>query len=360
MKLKQVGEFGLIDLIRKRVFSKGKEVVLGIGDDAAILKLNKSNLQLLTTDALVEKIHFDLDYFPLEAVGWKGMVANLSDIAAMGGVPKAAVVTLGINNRFKVEEILSLCSGISKAAKRFNCPIVGGDIVLSPRNLFLSIAILGEVKKGLAVRRIGARVGDLIAVTGDLGSSSAGLEYLKLNKKPRSSSPSGSPLGARLSAKPREAEGSRGKPREAEGEATGFARKFLYPLPRLKEAQLITRFLKPKAMIDISDGLSSEAYHLTVENGLGANIYENNLPISKIALKIAEGDKKKALHYAFNSGEEYELLFAFDGTRISQFRKLSRKIKISIIGKVTRERKIRLTESDGKSRSLSYKGYTHF
>ncbi|MCJ7507889.1 MAG: thiamine-phosphate kinase [candidate division Zixibacteria bacterium] len=334
MKLKQVGEFGLIDLIRKKVFSKGKEVILGIGDDAAILKLNKNNLELLTTDALVEKVHFDLDYFPLRAVGWKGMVANLSDIAAMGGIPKAAVVTLGINNRFKVEEILSLCSGISKAAKRFNCPIVGGDIVLSPRNLFLSISIVGEVKKGLAIRRVGAKVGDLIAVTGDLGSSLAGLEYLKANKKPHLSSPS--------------------------GEATGFARKFLYPLPRLKEAQLIIQFLKPKAMIDISDGLSSEVRHLTVENGLGANIYEDNLPINKIALKIAKGDKKKALHYALNSGEEYELLFAFNGTRISQFRKLSRKTKIRIIGKVTRERKIKLIGSDGKSRGLSYKGYTHF
>jgi thiamine-monophosphate kinase len=253
-------------------------------------------------------------------------VANLSDIAAMGGIPTAAVVTLGINDRFRVEEILSLCSGISKAAKRFNSPIVGGDIVLSPRNLFLSIAILGEVKKGLAIRRVGAKVGDLIAVTGDLGSSLVELEYLKANKKPHSS----------------------------------LARKFLYPLPRLKEAELIIQFLKPKAMIDISDGLSSELCHLTVENGLGANIYENNLPISKIALKLAKGDKEKALHYALNSGEEYELLFTFDRTRISQFRKLSKRVKIKIIGVVISKKRLNLIKADGKSVNLSGKGYAHF
>jgi thiamine-monophosphate kinase len=326
MKLKQVGEFGLIDLIKEKVFSEGKEVILGIGDDAAILKLGKNNLHLLTTDALVEKVHFDLKYFPLEAVGWKGMVANLSDIAAMGGMPKAAVVTLGINNRFKVEEILRICSGMSQAAKKFRCPIVGGDVVFSPRNLFLSIAILGEVKKGLAVKRTGARVGDLIAVTGDLGSSLVGLEYLKVNKKPH-------PF---------------------------LIRKFLYPLPRLKEAQLITRFLKPRGMIDISDGLCSELYHLTVENGLGANIYEDNLPVSKVAFKMVKGDKKKMLNYILRSGEEYELLFAFEETKIAQFRKLSRKTKISIIGKVIKGKKIKLIGSNGKSRSLSSRGYTHF
>ena len=186
MKLKDIGEFGLIDLIKRKIFSKGKDVILGIGDDTAILKSAKNKLQLLTTDALVEKVHFDLKYFPLDAIGWKSMVANLSDIAAMGGMPKAALVTLGINNRFEVEEILSLFSGISRAAKKFGCPIVGGDVVFSPRTLFISISILGEAKKENIVKRSGAKVGDLIAVTGDLGSSLAGLKYLKKNKKSRS------------------------------------------------------------------------------------------------------------------------------------------------------------------------------
>ena len=327
MELEQVGEFGLIDLIKGKVFSKGKEVILGIGDDAAVLKSNKNRLQLLTTDTLVEKVHFDLRYFPLGAIGWKGMVANLSDIAAMGGIPKGAVVTLGVNNRFKVEQILSIFSGISKVARKFGCPVVGGDIVFSPQHLFVSIAILGEAKRENITKRTGAKTGDLIAVTGDLGGSLAGLKYLKKNKKPHLS----------------------------------LTKKFLYPLPCLRESQLITRFLRPKAMIDISDGLVSELYHLIVENKLGANIYEENIPVSKVVFKIAKGDKKKALSYALNSGEEYELLFTFDGTRINQFRKISKKIKIKIIGEVVeKSKKIRLIDAFGRWRSLSFKGYTHF
>ena len=327
MELKQVGEFGLIDLIKRKVFSKGKEVILGIGDDTAVLRLNKNNLQLLTTDTLVEKVHFNLRYFPLEAIGWKGMVANLSDITAMGGMPKGAVVTLGINHRFKVEEILSIFSGVSKAAKRFSCPIVGGDVVFSPRHLFVSIAIIGEVKKGFVIKRTGAKVGDLIAVTGDLGSCLAGLKYLKKNKK---SHPS-------------------------------LTKKFLYPLPRLKESQLINRFLKPTAMIDISDGLVSELYHLIVENKLGADIYEENIPVSKIAFKIAKGNKKKALSYALYSGEEYELLFAFNRRKGAVFEKLKRKFRLALIGEVTNKKgELKLVRAGSRPVSLAYKGYVHF
>lgn len=327
MKLNQVGEFGLIELIKKKVFSCGRGVVLGIGDDAAILKSSPHNLVLLTTDALVEKVHFDLRYFPLEAVGWKGMVANLSDIAAMGGIPKGAVVTIGVNQRFEVDQILSIYSGISKAARRFDCPIVGGDVVFSPQSLFVSMAILGEVKKRCVVKRIGAEAGDLIAVTGDLGGCLAGLEYLKRNKKHDAS-------------------------------LTG---KFLYPYPRLKESQLIVSYLRPRAMIDISDGLVSELHHLTVENNLGANIHEEDLPISKIASQLAKNCKTKALNYALYSGEEYELLLTFDETRMKQFRKLGEKIKISIIGQVIgKDKKINLIRGGGKSRSLSFRGYVHF
>lgn len=300
---------------------------MGIGDDAAVLKSSKNRLQLLTTDALVEKVHFDLSYFPLKAIGWKGMVANLSDIAAMGGSPQAAVVTLGISNRFKVEQILSIYSGISEAAKRFKCPIVGGDIVSSPKHLFVSISILGQAKKENLTKRVGAKAGDLIAITGDLGSSLAGLEYLKKNKKSDLS----------------------------------LNRKFLYPFPRLNESKLIVRFLKPTAMIDVSDGLVSELHHIIAENNLGANIRENSIPISKLALKLAKNSGKKALDYALYSGEEYELLFTFKATKIDQFRKLSKRIKITIIGKVVKKsKKIRLIDAFGKSRYLPFRGYTHF
>ncbi len=327
MKLSQIGEFGLIELIRSKVFSEGEHVLLGIGDDAAVLKSSKHSLQLLTTDTLVEKIHFDLRYFPLDAIGWKGMVANLSDIAAMGGLPRGAVITLGVNNKLKVEQILSIYSGISKAARRFDCPVVGGDIVFSPQNLFVSIAILGEVREGYAVKRVGAQVDDFIAVTGDLGSCLAGLEYLKRNRK----------------------------------HDAFWTRKFLYPHPRLKESQLVVKYLRPRSMIDISDGLVSELHHLITENNLGASIHEERLPISRVAFKMAGDDRGKALNYALYSGEEYELLFVFDETKMERFRKLNRKFKTSIIGQVTqKDRKIRLIKSGGRSTVLSFKGYTHF
>jgi len=327
MKLGQIGEFGLIDLIKRGTFSEGKGIILGIGDDAAALRSGKDGLQLLTTDALVEKVHFNLSYFPLDAIGWKGMVANLSDIAAMGGSPRAAVVTLGISSKFKVEQILSIYSGISKAAKKFGCPIVGGDIVSSPKHLFVSISVLGQVREENLTKRCGAKVDDLIAVTGDLGSSLVGLEYLKKNKKP----------------------------------VLSITKKFLYPLPCLEESRLIVQHLKPTAMIDISDGLVSELHHIIAEKNLGANIYEDDIPISKPALKSAKNSGKKGLDYALYSGEEYELLFTFKATKIDRFRKLSKKIKIRIIGRVVgKSKKIRLIDAFGKSKYLPFRGYAHF
>ena len=178
-KLKDLGEFGLIDLIRKRVFASDRRVVVNIGDDAAVIRSSPNRFIVFTTDALVERIHFDLNYFTFEEVGWKAMTANLSDVAAMGGVPNFALVTIGLPKSARVEDVLDIYKGASKIAGKYKCKIIGGDTTLAPKDLVVSIALLGEVEKKNLVTRAGANRGDLICVTGTLGESQAGLESLK-------------------------------------------------------------------------------------------------------------------------------------------------------------------------------------
>jgi len=166
MEIKKIGEFGLIDLIRKNIYTRDKRIILSIGDDAAILRCSKNKLLVFTTDTLMEKVHFDLKYCSYRNVGWKSMAANLSDIAAMGGIPLAGIISLGVSSRTKVEDILKLYSGLKTLSSRFKCPIVGGDI-FSSKALVITISLLGEVEKNLFKTRSGAKIGDLICVTGD-------------------------------------------------------------------------------------------------------------------------------------------------------------------------------------------------
>ena len=179
MKIEKIGEFGLIELIKRRIFSKDKSVLVNIGDDAAVIAPSKDKLLIFTTDTLMEKVHFDLKYFTFEQIGWKAMAANLSDIAAMGGLPKFALVTIGLPVSISVENVISIYDGMNDIAKRYKCKVIGGDTFFSPRGIFVSIALLGEVEKEFLVKRRGARKGDLICVTGDLGEAQAGLEFLK-------------------------------------------------------------------------------------------------------------------------------------------------------------------------------------
>lgn len=183
MELKKIGEFGLIDLIRKKVYTKDKRVVLNIGDDAAILKCSSDKLLVFTTDTLMERVHFDLRYFSFRDVGWKSMAANLSDMAAMGGIPLAGLVSLGLPKKTRVEQVLKLYSGMKSLCSKFRCPIIGGDIFSSPGGLAVTICLLGEVEKNLYKTRAGARAGDLIYVTGDLGEAEAGLRILRDSSK---------------------------------------------------------------------------------------------------------------------------------------------------------------------------------
>ncbi len=253
MKITQLGEFGLIDLIHKRVISKDKRVVVNLGDDGAVIKPYSGRLLILTTDTLVEGIHFDLNYCSFEEVGWKAMVANLSDIAAMGGLPRYALVTVGLPKSIQIEDVLSIYKGASRIGREHDCKIIGGDTILVPDNLFVSIALLGEVEKKFLLTRSGAKRGDLICVTGKLGEAQAGLEFLKKYGRQKLS----------------------------------WVRKHLRPSPRIREARILVSNLKINSMIDISDGLSSELFHLSETNKLGVIIYENKITTSTLSLKLA-------------------------------------------------------------------------
>ena len=327
MKIEKVGEFGLIELLKKRIVYQDKGVLVNIGDDAAVIKSSKDKLLIFTTDTLVEKVHFDLRYSTFKQIGWKAMVANLSDIAAMGGLPKFALVTVGLPKSISAENVISTYDGITAIGRRYKCKVVGGDTVFSPEGLFVSIALLGEVEKKFLVKRSGAKNGDLICVTGDLGEAQAGLELLKKEPRKRSS----------------------------------LTRKHLNPLPRIDEARTLVRDFRISSMIDISDGLSSELFHLTEENNLGAIIYEEKIPISPKCIRAGSLLGRAPLLWALSSGEEYELLFTVSRKELQYLERVKRKVKASLIGEMVGKKEgVVLQRKSGKKTKLVKTGFKHF
>ena len=327
MKIEKLGEFGLIDQIKKKILSKDRRVLVNIGDDAAVLKTSTDKLLIFTTDTMVQRIHFDPNYCTFEEIGWKAMAANLSDVAAMGGVPTYALVTVGLPRSMQAEDVLSIYKGARKIAERHNCRIIGGDTTLVPRDIFISIALLGEVEKGCLVTRSGAKSGDLICVTGKLGEAQAGLEYLRRHGRRNLS----------------------------------LVRKHLKPEPRIDQARILVKSLKINSMIDISDGLSSELHHLTGESSLGAVICEKSLPISSKCVKLASLLGKAPLDWALSSGEEYELLFTVDGRDQARLDRVKSGVELSVIGEmVDGKRGLRLVRKSGRSTNLRRSGFSHF
>ena len=327
MKIEKLGEFGLIDQIKKKILSKDRRVLVNIGDDAAVLKTSTDKLLIFTTDTMVQGIHFDPNYCTFEEIGWKAMAANLSDVAAMGGVPTYALVTVGLPRSMQAEQVLAIYKGASRVARKYDCRIIGGDTTLVPRDIFISIALLGEVEKGCLVTRSGAKSGDLICVTGKLGEAQAGLEYLRRHGRRNLS----------------------------------LVRKHLKPEPRIDQARSLVKSLKINSMIDISDGLSSELHHLTGESSLGAVICEQSLPISSKCVKLASLLGKAPLDWALSSGEEYELLFTVNGKDQARLDRVKSRVELSVIGEmVDGKRGVRLVRKSGRSTNLRSFGFSHF
>ena len=332
--LKSLGEFGLIDRLSRKFKHQAENTVLKIGDDCAVYSSSKN--QLISSDALVENIHFKLSTISPELLGQKAIAVNLSDIAAMGGVPTRILITLGISKKISTSFLDKLYKGIHKTCKIYDIELSGGDTVLSPESFFINITVIGESKKGKLFTRKGAKKGDLIFTTGTLGDSSLGLKLIS-NKKWKCSSQSRKYL----------------------------IDKHLNPIPRLKESQLLARSsLKITSMIDISDGLAQDLHHTCKQSETGAIIYEEKLPQSPAFSKVCIDNNLKHLPLIFNGGEDYELLFTLHPDGVKKLNRQFEKAKalVTHIGEITQSlNKVSLIRKNGKRETIPrLSGFNHF
>ncbi|MGL4780057.1 MAG: thiamine-phosphate kinase [Bacteroidales bacterium] len=283
-----LGEFGLIDHLTKSLKPLNHSTVLGVGDDAAILDYKDKQI-VVTTDLLLEGIHFDLTYVPLKHLGYKSAIVNFSDVYAMNARPKQITVSLGLSKRFSVEDIEALYEGINLACSKYGVDVIGGDTSASYTGLTISITCLGEGDKDTIVRRSGAKPSQLICVSGDLGAAYMGLQLLEREK---------TVFKGESEFKP----AFEGKEYLLERQLKPEARKDI--VERLAENDIL-----PTSMIDVSDGLSSELMHLCKNSGVGCRIYEDRIPIDYQTAVMAEEFNMNLVTAALNGGEDYELLF---------------------------------------------------
>ena len=325
------GERELIKRIRESVGTPGRTTLVGIGDDAAVFE-PVPGLGLITCDAFVEGVHFRRDFATFREIGTKCMIANISDIAAMGGFPTRAVVSLCIPAHITENDISAIYDGLLDACRRFSFDIVGGDIVSSPRDLVISITLMGAARRDRVVTRSGAVVGDAIMITGRIGGAEAGLRAL-----------------------------TEGLPQEDAVLKT--VRRHLRPIPRVAEAQAFLDVATPHAMIDISDGLGSELWHLADESGVGVRIEASRIPIDKSAITVAEKIGCSALDLAMGSGEEFELVVTIPRSEMSRTVEHMAAVTgttATYIGDVVDAKEgCSIVGSDGSREPLERSGYEH-
>jgi len=328
-----IGEFGFLKELRPRLSSRDPYVALGAGDDAAILRPTRGRETVFTTDLMVEGRHFDLKTITPRQLGAKAMAVNLSDCAAMGAQPKAAVVSLGAPKTYPCRDLMAFSDGLVGAGRVFGCSVVGGDTVGSDK-LVVNVAMLGEVEKGRALRRDAARVGDVLLVTGSLGDSGAGLHSLR------------HPGGRAKEARP------------------FLHQRHLAPVPRCAVGRFLARAGLSGCAIDVSDGLSSEVNYLCEESGVGAEVHAEALPLSQALSYYCQETGQDALRFALDGGEDYELLFTVSLHNLrAVLRRLSAETGVSVapIGRiVSRKRGVRLIDAKGSRRPLVPGGYDHF
>ena len=311
--LADLGEFGLINHITKYFKIENASTVIGIGDDAAVLDASKKQT-LVTTDLLIEGVHFDLSYMPLKHLGYKAVMVNLSDVYAMNGTAEQITVSIAVSNRFPLEAIEELYSGIQLACETYKVDLVGGDTTSSTKGILISVTAIGKVEKEDIVLRSGAKETDLIVVSGDLGAAYLGLQVLEREKQVFNVDPNNQPdLDSYTYLIERQL-----KP-EARRDVAGF----------LKELAI-----KPTAMIDISDGLSSEIMHICSQSKVGCKIYEEKLPLDPQVISACEEFNLDSTMVALSGGEDYELLFTVP---IADFEAIKGNPNFSIIGHITAE-----------------------
>lgn len=311
-EISKLGEFALIEHLTQNMPLKNAETLKGVGDDAAVLDY-KDKQVLVTTDLLLEGVHFDLTYVPLKHLGYKSAVVNFSDIYAMNGQPKQITVSIGLSKRFSVEDMEELYSGIRLACDVYGVDLVGGDTSASLTGLAISITCIGEGEKGKVVYRSGAKETDLVCVSGDFGAAYMGLQLLEREKKVFNGEKDFTPDFS-------------GKEYLLERQLKPEARKDI--IAALREAGIL-----PTAMMDVSDGLSSELLHISKESHVGCRIYEERIPIDYQTAVMAEQFNMNLVTAALNGGEDYELLFTVP---LADYDKVSNLKGIKIIGHITK------------------------
>src|SRR5690554_3371043 len=312
--LEKLGEFGLINHLTQYFEVKNPSTLTGIGDDAAVLDF-KNKKSLVSTDLLIEGVHFDLSYMPLKHLGYKAVVVNVSDICAMNAIPTQITVSIAVSNRFPLEALEELYEGIALASKIYNVDVVGGDTTSSQKGLIISITAIGEAKEEDIVYRSGAKPNDLIVLTGDIGSAYMGLQVLEREKRVFQVNPNNQP--------------------DLEN-YTYLIERQLKPEARKDIKELLEKLeVKPTSMIDISDGLSSELLRSEEHSKVGCNLFEEKLPFDPQFISVCEEFNLDATTIALSGGEDYELLFTIN---IHDFDKIKGNPNLTVIGHITEER----------------------
>ncbi|WNJ15914.1 thiamine-phosphate kinase [Pontibacter sp. G13] len=332
------GEFGLINHLTQAFPVVHPHVIKGIGDDAAVIQPAEGLVQVISTDLLLEGVHFDLSYVPLRHLGYKSIAVNLSDIAAMNAQPLAITVSIGMSNRFPVEALEELYAGMKIACEKYQVDLIGGDTSSSKQGLMISVTAVGQVSPEAVTYRKGAKKGDLIVVSGDVGAAYAGLLVLDREKSVYMNAPDLQPdltdydyvVGRQLRPDPR-----------------------VDVIYRLKELGI-----QPTSMIDISDGIASELHHLCFHSKCGATIYAHKLPIDFQTVKVGEEFEISPVTFALNGGEDYELMFTIP---IEDFEKIKTIEGLSVVGHITDEEGIMhcMLES-GEAVEITADGFQHF
>ncbi len=337
MDIYQLGEFGLIDEIKKKFPCKQKSSFLGIGDDAAIINFN-NELTVVSSDMLIEGIHFDLSYFPLKHLGYKSVIVNLSDIYSMNAIPSQILLNIAVSSKFRSDAINDFYDGVRIACDEYKVDLVGGDTSSSLSGMTISCTAIGSVDKKKITRRDGAKSNDVICISGDIGRSFMGLMILQREKKNFIKNPKNQP--------------------ELDN-YKNLIEKQLRPKARNDIIEYLSaNDVIPNSMIDVSDGISSDLVHISKSSNLGFKIFEEKLPISKEVKKISEELKLDYLSSALNGGEEYEILFSMSP---ENFEKIDKKeSNISPIGFFTNNKDKTIVFEDGREDKLKSFGWKHF
>ena len=311
--LEQLGEFGLIDHLTKDFKIEQESTLKGIGDDATVLDF-KNKKTVISTDLLIEGVHFDLSYMPLKHLGYKSVMVNLSDIYAMNATATQVTVSIAVSNRFPLEALEELYAGVAMACKTYNVDLVGGDTTSSRTGLLISVTAIGVADEANIAYRSGAKPGDLLVVSGDLGGAYMGLQVLKREKEVFKVNPNSQPDLEPYSY---------------------IVERQLKPEARKDIIELLKKLeVHPTSMIDISDGLSSEILHLCKNSGLGMDLYEDKIPLDPTVIAACEEFKMDSTLVALSGGEDYELLFTIDQ---KEFPKIKGNPNLTVVGHTTGE-----------------------